>query len=182
MTRLHASIFVAFTVLVLFGRGALAAAPPDSSGLSLTILSSQTLSGVAGDFVTVNGTITNTGSSPISGVTTYLSLVDADLHVPVDLEDWSAEKGLYIGTIDTAQSLPLNWKIHFVKAGHYSLVLVATQTDRNVPQVSTVTHFIVNPKRTLNPGHVLPVALGVPVLLAFLLTLNSYWRQRRERD
>ena len=180
MTRLHASIFIALAVLVFSGRGALASTLPDSSGLSLTILSSQTLSGVAGDFVTVTGTITNTGSTPISGVTTYLSLVDADLHVPVDLEDWSAEKGLYIGTIDTAQALPLNWKIHFVKAGHYSLVLVATQTDRSVPQVSTVTRFIVNPKRTLNPGHVLPVALGMPVLLAFLLMLNSYRRQRRE--
>ena len=181
MTRLHAPIFVALAVLIVSGRGASASTPPDSSGLSLTILSSQTLSGVAGDFVTVNGTIMNTGSAPIGGVTTYLSLVDADLHVPVDLEDWSAEKGLYIGTIDTAQSLPLNWKIHFVKAGHYSLVLVATQTERNVPQVSTVTHFIVNPKRTLNPGHVLPVALGMPVLLAFLLMLNSYRRQRREQ-
>jgi hypothetical protein len=149
--------------------------------LSLTILSSRTLSGVAGDFATVDGTITNTSSAPISGVTTYVSLVDADLHVPVDLEDWSAEKGLYIGTIDTAQSLPLNWRIHFVKAGHYSLVLVATRRDRNVPQVSAVTHFIVSPKRTLDPGHVLPVALGTPVFLAFVSMLNGYRRHRREQ-
>jgi hypothetical protein len=182
MIRLYTSILVALAVLVFAGPVALASTPLDSSRLSLTILSSQTLSGVAGDFVTVQGTITNTGSMPVSRVTTYLSMVDADLHVPVDLEDWSAEKGLYIGTIDTAQSLPLNWKIHFVKAGHYSLVLLATRTDREVPEISTVTHFIVNPKRTLDPGHVLPVALGMPVLLAFALVLNSYRRQRREQS
>jgi len=179
MTRLTALILVVLADLVLFGGVVLASSPPDSSGLSLAILSSQMLSGVAGDFVAVQGTITNTGSVPISGVTTYLSLVDADLHVPVDLEDWSAEKGLYVGVIDAGQALPLNWKIHFVKAGHYSLVLVATRTDRDVPVVSTVTHFIVSPKRTLNPGHVLPVALGMPLFLAFMLVLNSFWRQSK---
>ncbi len=92
--------------------------------LVMNILSSNTLSGTAGDFVTVEGTITNTGSQPLNGITTYLSLADNGTKLPVDLEDWSAEKGLYIGSIDAGQTLPLNWKIHFVKAGTYSLIII----------------------------------------------------------
>ena len=148
----------------------------NSAPLVLEILSSKTLSGTAGDYVTVVGDIKNSSQQPITDVTTYLSLVDTGNKLPVDLEDWSAEKGLYIGTIDAGQTLPLNWKIHFVKAGEYSLIIVATTGGREVPEVSSITHFQVNPKRNLNPGKVLPVALGTPIVLIFGLFLLNYKR------
>jgi hypothetical protein len=143
----------------------------------MKILSADTLSGVAGDYVTVQGQITNTGTSPLSDVTTYLSLVDNQNKLPVDLEDWSAEKGLFIGTIDAGATLPLNWKIHFVKAGNYSLIIVAEAASSQVPQVSTVTHFNVAPKKNLNPGQVLPVALGTPIVILCLMFFISYRRR-----
>ncbi len=107
-------IFFILTTGLIAGMAAhvSAATPP----LSIQILSSKSLSGTAGDFVTVQGQIVNVGSKPLGDVTTYLSLMDNQNKLPVDLEDWSAEKGLYIGTIDSGQTLPLNWKIHFVKA------------------------------------------------------------------
>jgi hypothetical protein len=145
--------------------------------LSMQILSADTLSGVAGDYVTVQGQITNTGKTLLSDVTTYLSLVDNQNKLPVDLEDWSAEKGLYIGSIDPGATLPLNWKIHFVKAGNYSLIIVAEAASSSVPQVSTITHFDVAAKKNLNPGQVLPVALGTPVVILILMFLISYRRR-----
>ncbi len=147
--------------------------------LELTILSSRTLNGTAGDFVTVQGQIKNTSRAAVSDVTTYLSLVDTENKLPVDLEDWSAEKGLYIGTIDTGQVFPLSWKIHFVKAGTYALIIVATAPISDTPQVSAITRFNVAPKRNLNPGNILPVALGTPVAIVLLLSLLAYKRQRR---
>lgn len=146
--------------------------------LVLDILSSKNLNGTAGDFVTIQGQITNISKQPISDITTYLSLVDNGNKLPVDLEDWSAEKGLFIGTIEPGQILPLNWKIHFVKAGTYSLVVVATSPISETPQVSKITHFQVSPKRNLNPGKVLPVALGMPVFLLFVMAIINYRRQR----
>ncbi len=145
--------------------------------LSIQILSQNTLSGVAGDYVTVQGQITNTGTTTLNDITTYLSLVDTGTKLPVDLEDWSAEKGLYIGSIATKQALPLSWQIHFVKAGTYSLIIVAEAASSEVPQVSTVTHFNVAPKKNLNPGQVLPVALGTPIVLLCILFFLSYRRK-----
>jgi len=142
--------------------------------LSIQILSQNTLSGVAGDFVTVRGQIMNTGATTLNDVTTYLSLVDTGTKLPVDLEDWSAEKGLYMGSIDAKQILPLSWKIHFVKAGTYSLIIVAEAASNQIPQVSTITHFDVAVKKNLNPGQVLPVALGTPIIILFLLFVLSY--------
>jgi hypothetical protein len=148
----------------------------NASPLALKILSSKTLNGVAGDFVTVKAQITNLSPYSVSDITTYLSLVDMRDKLPVDLEDWSAERGLYIGTIDSGQTFPLSWKIHFVKSGDYALMVIALTASDEVPQVSNITHFNVQPKRNLNPGQVLPVALGTPVLVALLMLLMAYRR------
>jgi hypothetical protein len=147
------------------------------SNLSIEITSSKTLSGTAGDFVMVSGTIKNNGTAPLNNITTYLSMADNDTKLPVDLEDWSAEKGQYIGTIDAGQTLPLNWKIHFVKAGTYSLIIVAEIAGNENPQVSSITQFQVNPKINLNPANVLPVALGTPIVLIFVLFLLTCRRK-----
>jgi hypothetical protein len=53
--------------------------------------------GVAGQIIRIEGKITNysTGSNNSGGIV-YISIVDLVDKVPLDLEDWSAEKGLYI--------------------------------------------------------------------------------------
>ena len=148
--------------------------------LVINITSSKTLGGTAGDYVAVEGTIKNIGDRPLNNIVTYLSLVDNGTKLPVDLEDWSAEKGLYIGTIDAGQTLPLNWKIHFVKAGMYSLIIVAEAAGYDLPQASSIVQFNVNPKINLNPGEVLPVALGMPIALTSILFLLAHRRRVEE--
>lgn len=172
------TIFLIVTSTIIFASSSFAKSVPPP--LVMNISSSKTLSGPAGDFVTVEGTITNAGSQTLNDVTTYLSLADNESKLPVDLEDWSAEKGLYIGTIDAGQTLPLNWQIHFVKAGTYSLIIIAEVAGNEVPQVSSITQFQVSPKRNLNPKQVLPVALGTPVILIFIMFLLAYRRRVEE--
>ena len=147
--------------------------------LAFTILSAQDLSGTAGDFVTVDAQVKNTSPSVLNSITTYLSLVDTANKLPIDLEDWSAEKGRFIGTIDAGQVLPLQWKIHFVKAGNYDLSIIADIEGNAMPQISSVTHFQVFPKKNLNPGQVLPVALITPLVLVFLFFVLNDRRQRQ---
>ena len=164
------------SLLILGMAYAYAANQTASQPLTLSIISEKALSGTAGDFTTVNAQINNSGSQSISDITTYISLVDESNKMPVDLEDWSAEKGLFIGTIDSNQTLPLNWKIHFVKAGKYSLIIVAQTAGQEIPQVSSIVHFTVKPKLNLNPGQVLPVALGTPIIVLFIMLLLNYKR------
>jgi hypothetical protein len=145
--------------------------------LAINITSSKTLNGTAGDYVTVVGSIKNIGDKPLNNIVTYLSLVDNETKLPVDLEDWSAEKGLYIGTIDADQTLPLSWKVHFVKAGMYSIIIIAEAAGYDLPQASSIVRFNVNPKINLNPEEVLPVALGTPVALICILFLLAHKRK-----
>ncbi len=149
--------------------------------LALNIRSEQALSGIAGEYVTLEANVVNIGTQSISNVTTYLSLVDVGAHMPVDLEDWSAEKGLFIGTIAAGETLPLVWKIHLIRAGDYTASVVAEAEDVDLQVISRVTYLKALPKRNLNPGNVLPVALGEPILLVFGFLLLRFWRTRKLR-
>ena len=153
----------------------------DSSSIEMHILSSMILSGTAGDFVTVEGEITNSNSQAVNNITTYPSLVNADTKMPVDLEDWSAERGLFIETIDAKQTFPLTWKIHFVQAGNYTLTIVADIGGNDTPIASKLVYFNVLPKKNLNPGHVLPVALGEPILIVFAFLVLRYRKDKKYR-
>lgn len=149
--------------------------------LVLNIKSSQNLNGIAGDYVTVKSEITNSGVQPVANVITYLSLVDNENKLPVDLEDWSAEKGVYIPTIKAGKTIPLNFKIHFVKAGDYSLIVIASAQKTETPVVSRMIHFHVSPKINLNPGKILPVAIGMPLLLMLILVTINFMRKRQQQ-
>jgi hypothetical protein len=177
MSDLKPFLIVSIFIILIMGVASASNNPPQ---LAISITSSKTLSGTAGDYVTVTGSITNTGNKPLGDIVTYLSIVDDVTKLPVDLEDWSAEKGLYIGSIEAGQTLPLNWKIHFVKAGNYSLIIVAEAAGNYLPQVSSITRFNVAPKINLNPGKVLPVAFGTPIILIILLYLLT--SRRRVND
>ncbi|MDD5673974.1 MAG: hypothetical protein PHC61_07425 [Chitinivibrionales bacterium] len=182
---MHRKSFLTLLVISLTVCFASANSLPADSGsvcsppLSMSILSKLALDGIAGDYVTVSAEIKNISAKTITNITTYLSLADEETKLPVDLEDWSAEKGLFIGTIDAGQKFPLEWKIHFVKAGKYSLIIIAEiQGETNV-LTSRVTHFAVSPKHNLNPGQVLPVALGMPLFLLVIMMFAAYTRRSR---
>jgi hypothetical protein len=170
------TILMVFVIIMSSSYMAFATDILNIAGLEITISSAKMLKGVAGDYVTISGQITNNSGHQINDITTYLSLVDTENKLPVDMEDWSAEKGLFIGSIDVQQTLPLSWKIHLVKAGNYTLAVIANIAEQPKPVTSTITQFIVDPKINLNPGQVLPVALGMPILLFAFLAIIQYRR------
>jgi hypothetical protein len=83
------------------------------------------LNGIAGQFIKIEGIITNLShNETINGGIAYISIVDIKNKVPIDLEDWSAAKGLYLLAIGAGQSLPLEWNVRLVTAGSYTIDLL----------------------------------------------------------
>jgi hypothetical protein len=111
----------------------------------------------------------------------YISIVDIKDKIPVDLEDWSAEKGLYIPAIKAGESLPLEWNVRLVKAGSYT-VDILFNSDGNLispPITTSKISLEVAPKINLNPGNVLPVAFGAPAIVIAILGYVSYARGKK---
>lgn len=156
--------------------------PSSSSNIKLDVTSQQQVHAVAGQFITLKGTITNLSpTEAVMGGIAYISLVDLKDKIPVDLEDWSAQKGLYIPSIAPSQSLPLEWKVRLVKAGSYTIgMLFNKDGDFSSPPATSSKIFLeVAPKINLNPGNVLPVAFGVPAVLMASLGAVNYIRGRK---
>jgi hypothetical protein len=154
-----------------------------SGDIQIVVTSSSEVHGVAGQIIRIEGKITNvgTGSSNNSGGIAYISIVDLVDKVPVDLEDWSAERGLYIPSIAAGQSLPLEWSVRLVKAGSYTIdILYNRDSDLASPPIASSKIFMdVQPKFNLNPENILPVAFGVPAALLAILGSINYRRGRK---
>jgi hypothetical protein len=156
---------------------------PHSGDIKIEVTSSSDIHGVAGQIIRIEGKITNysTRSSNSSGGIAYISIVDLVDKVPVDLEDWSAEKGLYIPSIAAGQALPLEWNVRLVKAGSYTVdILFNKDSDLGSPPIASSKIFMdVQPKFNLNPENILPVAFGVPGALLAILGSINYHRGRK---
>ena len=154
--------------------------------MKIDVLSSQTVHAIAGQFIKIEGIITNLNQLKSSNQTNrggiaYISIVDVKDRVPVDLEDWSAEKGLYIPSIGSGKSLPLEWNVRLVKSGSYTITILFNKDSApySPPVTSSKISLDVAPKLNLNPGNILPVAFGVPAVLIGIFGTMNYMRGRK---
>ena len=155
--------------------------PPLPSDIKIDVTSARSVNGIAGQTIKIEGIITNLShNETINGAIAYISIVDIKNKIPIDLEDWSAEKGLYIPFIEAGQSLPLEWNVRLVKAGSYTIDLLFNKDGdfASPPSASSKVFLEVAPKLNLNPGNVLPIAFGVPALIMGVLDVVSYIRGR----
>jgi hypothetical protein len=135
-----------------------------------------------GDRLRFWSTITNTGKKPLEGLVAWISLVEIDPgnEQPVDLEDWSAHKAITGAVLGPDQSFKTDWPMRLIKGGDYRVIVSAT--DRNSPTVFTspIVEFHVRQKSVLQPGRILAVAAGIPLLMVGAIVLRKSRRGRKK--
>ncbi len=157
-------------------------AAPGSSGAPLKLETSKaTLSGTAGDYVRLPAKVTNTSGKPVKDIVAYVSLVDVKRgqQAPVDLEDWSAHRAVTIPALAPGQSKDVGWSLRLVKGGDYVVYANAITGGSTRASVGQEVPLSVAAQRNLNPGGVLPVAIGVPLVTGAALLGPVALRQRR---
>ena len=177
-----ACLAIFFTFMILAHADATHGASPvtASNNIRIDILSSVQIQGVTGQFVLVRANITDLSHNETLAGIAYISIVDVNNSLPIDLEDWSASKGIYVPSIAPGQSVTLDWNVRLVKAGSYTAdVLFNKDSDSSPPAASARIILEVAPKINLNPSNVLPVAFGVPMFLIIILALINYRRGKK---
>jgi hypothetical protein len=140
----------------------------------------QPLSGTAGQYVNLPATITNTSDNPIKDIVAYVTLVEttSGQQAPVDLEDWSAHRAVTIDSLAPSESQNAAWDLRLIKGGEYVVYAAAIEKGSSQAAVGPVVPLSVTAQKNLNPGGVLPVALGVPILVGTALFVPVFWRRR----
>jgi ABC-type transport system involved in multi-copper enzyme maturation permease subunit len=115
-----------------------------------------------------------------------MNIINLGSGQPVDPEDWSPERTQAIDPLKPGQTSELHWTVDPILKGDYLVYMVVApkpigSTSTSQPITSSAIHLTVKQYTWLNPGNVLPLAIGMPaVLTAVWLGLRALRRREIE--
>jgi hypothetical protein len=133
-------------------------------------------------FVSYNGTDT----SP--RLIMAMNIINLQDGAPVDPEDWSPRRTQFISPMDFGETATKTWTVHAILKGDFMVYLVvmpvpAEKEDTTIPVSSSAIHLTVTPYTRLNPGGILPLAIGMPITLILSFKgLRSYRKNQIDLD
>jgi uncharacterized membrane protein len=139
-----------------------------------------------GDEIGFSTVVTNTGAEKSSPLNVAMNIVKTGKGDPVDPEDWSPQRTQGIETLAPGESVKQSWTVAAIMEGDYMVYLTVIPKPQGADATSQLVsspgvHVTVNPFPDSNPGGILPVAIGIPlVLMAFSILLRRSKRWRRE--
>jgi hypothetical protein len=149
---------------------ATAATPAASNPVGVSLSRTSTSVGI-GDSFGFTSTVTNQGSAPVSGLVAHLNVLSFTHGVYVDPEDWSSNRTRYLDPIPPGHSTTVHWTVKAVNGGDFGIYVAAlgtpaAGTSPTEPTVSPALVAHVTEQKNVNPQGVLPLALGIPAIVA----------------
>lgn len=138
-----------------------------------------------GDKVEFRTLVTNSTTEKSPPLIVAMNIINLDAQGDVvDPEDWSPQRTQYLESLAAGGSANLSWIINTILDGDYMVYMVlipepsATEAT-SLPVTSSGIHVTVTPFTRLNPGGVLPFAIGGPILV--LAGILVVFRLRRRQ-
>lgn len=131
----------------------------------------------------IHSTIGNRGPTTATGLIAHLNVLSLGRGLYVDPEDWSSHRTRYLPPLPAGRSQTLTWKLAAVNAGDLGVYVAVLGRDGRAaePVTGPLVHVVIADRRTLDAGGILPLALGVPALLALLAAAVRVLRLRATR-
>jgi hypothetical protein len=166
---------------LFFGLASTGPAASSSNQIAVTV-DRTAVSTSLGKKFSVRSRIANTGGSAASGLVAHLNVLSLRPDVYLDPEDWSSHRTRYLPSIPAGRSVTITWRMQAVNAGSIAVfVAVLPQSGGPRPPATGPTvHVSIARRKTLNSGGILPLALGIPALLA-ALSIGLRMRRRDSR-
>jgi uncharacterized repeat protein (TIGR01451 family) len=140
-----------------------------------------------GDKILYTTVVTNQGTVTSRPLVVAMNIINLNAAGDiVDPEDWSPQRTQYIDALPAGQAKTLAWRVNAILDGNYLVYMVLVpepdgKEGTSRPVASSGLHLTVTPFTKLNPGGVLPYAIGGPALLLGGMVL-VYRARRRKID
>lgn len=133
-----------------------------------------------GDNLHFRSVISNTGTKAVEGLVAWISLVEVTpgQEQPMDLEDWSALKAVTGTDMAPGGTLRTDWPMRLIQDGDYRVVISATDRAHHTVYTSPMLQFHIDSKPVVESRRILPIALGIPLLLAGWIMVNRLRRSK----
>jgi hypothetical protein len=141
----------------------------------------------AGGTILFQTVVTNDHAEPSRPVIMAMNIINLNAQGEVvDPEDWSPQRTQYVEPLGPGQAATLDWRVNAILDGDFMVYMVAIPAPgdpeaTSQPVASSGIHLTVTPYTKLNPGGVLPYAVGGPVVLG-LVIFFVYRHRRRQID
>jgi len=138
-----------------------------------------------GDHIIYNTVVKNNGAAESPALCLAMNIINLDAAGDiVDPEDWSPQRTQYIPTLGAGESATQAWRVNAILDGDYLVYMVVIPEPAGREATSQVLassgiHLLVTPFTKLNPGGVLPYAVGGPLVL--ILGIIMLYRLRRRK-
>jgi hypothetical protein len=133
---------------------------------------------VLGEAFTVQVTVTNEGDQATLPLVLHVDITDPEKSTSVDPEDWTSTLSKAIGIVDSGSSLTVDWELQPISGGDFAVYAVVLSGGAETLSASNVLTVAVQDQRSLNPGGILPVAIGAPAVVGSLLALQIWFARR----
>jgi hypothetical protein len=139
----------------------------------------------AGSPVLYNTVLKNNGTEASPPLIVAMNIINLDAQGEiVDPEDWSPQRTQYTESLASGKSVNLSWRVNAILDGDYMVYMVVIpapsgQEATSQPVASSGIHLTVTPFTQLNPGGILPYAIGGPVLLGLIIFFVYRHRRRK---
>jgi ABC-2 type transport system permease protein len=137
-----------------------------------------------GDTVDFETVVTNTGAGVTPRLVIAMNIINLGKGDPVDPEDWSPERTQEIDPLEAGAEEVSSWEVDAILEGDYMVYLTVVVQPSGAeastqPIASRGLHLTAKPFFRTNPGGVLPIAFGIPILLAVGSGLSLMLRRRQ---
>ncbi|MGB3367575.1 MAG: hypothetical protein WBA54_08805 [Acidaminobacteraceae bacterium] len=166
-------------VLMLMNMPTLVFASELSSNIVVEILSPIAISDYPGKEDVIKASIRNNGPKDLNEVLVYITMVDVKKNMTVNLEDYNADKPVYIETLKSGEIQLIELPVRFVYTSKYDLYVTAVaKENRNVTSSKSISIEILGNTK-INKTLAMSVAFLEPViLLAFVGILYGVRRKK----
>lgn len=136
---------------------------------------------VLGNSLDLTIAVTNISDHASADLVIHLDITDPTSSSSVDPEDWTSTLTKPLGVVQPGDTATVDWSIQPISPGTFSAYAVAISPDTTDLAASNVLTVDVADQRSLNPGGILPVAIGMPALVGALLLTRSLAAKRATR-
>lgn len=146
--------------------GLLAVAAPALGAVQVSAVPTE-FSTSLGQTISFTTTVTDDGRGADGPLIAHLNILSLRPGVYVDPEDWSEERTQYLTPLPPGGSTTLTWTIKAVNSGSLSAYVATVRPGTaQPPTTSPAVTISVASRRPLNSGGILPLAIGIPLVLA----------------
>jgi uncharacterized membrane protein len=172
-------ITVFMIIFLLSGITKLAFAEMSNPDLKVNITSPNGVKDYPGREETIKVAVKNNGKNDLKHVLAYITMADLNKNMTVNLEDYSADKPIYIEKIKPGSSCNIELPIRFVYTSKYHLYVTVVSKDDNRITSSAAIPINIMGNTKISKPMTMGVSFVEPVIIVFGAILVYNLRKRK---